>query len=61
MLLQDTLGVNKGQSVSGKFVFTANDKFSYTVRMRTVLDGTNIASEGLCHLHDQMYHYLNQG
>jgi hypothetical protein len=55
------LGVNKGQSVSGRFVFTGNEKFSYTVGMRTVIDGSNIASEGVCHLHDQMYHYLNQG
>lgn len=50
--------MNKGQSISGKLVFEVNNKFSYDIETIVKLDGTGIVSENVCHLHDQVYHYL---
>ena len=59
LLLKDPIAVNKGQTISGNLTFDVNDKFSYNIKLRATLDGTNIESCNLIYLHDQMYNYLH--
>ena len=59
LMLKDPIAVNKGQQVSGSLQFTANEKFSYFVRITVRIDGTDVYSENKINLHDQMYHYLS--
>ena len=58
LMLKEPIAVNKGQSISGKLLFVANEKFSYNITMTIQLDGTDISSTNVVRLHDQMYHYL---
>ena len=57
LMLADPIAVNRGQSVSGHILFNANDKFSYTIELHAMLDGTKISAVNTINLHDQMYHY----
>jgi len=59
LMLKDPIAVNKGQVVSGKLVFTANDKFSYFIDMACHIEGTDVSCSNRINLHDQMYHYLH--
>lgn len=62
LLLEEPIGVNKDQSVSGRLNFEANDKFSYYLALTTVLDGTHVkGGNKRINLHDQMYNYLYGG
>ena len=58
LLLNQPLAVNKGQAISGKMKFQANEKFSYYIYLTASIDGTAISSTNKINLHDQMYHYL---
>ena len=58
LLLNEPIAVNKGQGITGKMTFQANDKFSYYILLTASIDGTNISSTNRINLHDQMYHYL---
>ena len=59
LLLPEPLAVNRGQYVSGTLKFVANEKFSYNIHMTARIDGTDVESCNVIHLHDQMYHYLS--
>ena len=61
LLLLEPIAVNRGQVVSGKMVFRANQKFSYDIHITANLEGTNITSKNVVHLHDQAYNYLQDG
>jgi histone-arginine methyltransferase CARM1 len=54
LMLKEPIAVNKGQQVSGKLVFTANEKFSYNIQMICRLDGTEISATNSIRLHDQV-------
>ncbi len=58
LMFKDPLAVNKGQHITGTLHFLVNEKFSYNIRMSARIEGTDISSENLIFLHDQMYHYL---
>jgi histone-arginine methyltransferase CARM1 len=59
MMFHSPIAVNKGQSVSGSLTFKANAQFSYDVEMFAMIDGTSVTTTNTVHLHDQLYHYLN--
>ena len=46
--------MNKGQTVSGSLDFKANEKFSYFINMTATIDGTDIKSQNIINLHDQV-------
>jgi len=58
LLFHEPIAVNKGQHVSGSIVFEANEKFSYNLHITAKLEGTDIVTTNVVHLHDQSYHYL---
>jgi histone-arginine methyltransferase CARM1 len=59
LMFDSPLAVNKGQTVVGSLTFEANNQFSYNVKMFAMIDGTSVQTENVVHLHDQLYHYLN--
>jgi len=61
LLFKDPIAVNKGQTISGSLLFTANEKFSYFIEMQAGIEGTSpyIETKNRVNLHDQAYHYLN--
>lgn len=61
LLFKDPIAVNKGQTVSGRLAFSANDKFSYFIDMTARIEGTDVETSNKINLHDQMYHYLYSG
>jgi len=58
LLLRRPLAVNAGQRVTGSLVFAANDRLSYDITIKLALFGTDIETEQVIRLDDQMYHYL---
>ena len=60
LLLRDPLAVNRGQRLHGIMHFTANDSYSYDVKLEAMVgDGTFVPrSDNDIHLQDQHYHYL---
>jgi hypothetical protein len=54
MLLAEPLAVNKGQYVSGKMEFFANDRFSYNIYITAEIEGTEIRTTSTIYLHDQV-------
>lgn len=61
MLFQDPIAVNKGQQVSGTLIFTANEKFSYSITMTAGIDGTNVKTSNKINLHDQVSDKITVG
>lgn len=59
LLLAQPLGVNRGQTVSGQLVFTANESFSYFIEMTAQIDGTEIVSKNVINLKDQVSIYFH--
>jgi hypothetical protein len=54
MLLYEPLAVNRGQFVSGKMEFFANDRFSYNILITAEIEGTEIHTSSTVYLHDQV-------
>lgn len=54
LLLSEPLAVNRGQFVSGKMEFYANERFSYNIFITTELEGTGIQINSTIYLHDQV-------
>lgn len=56
-LLNNFIGVNVGQRISGSFIFTANEEFSYDVDIHVELVGSNplISSQQRIYLQDQQF------
>lgn len=59
LLLCEPLAVNKGQYVSGKMDFVANERFSYNIFITAEIEGTGIQTSSTVYLHDQSYNYLS--
>lgn len=49
------MAANKGQFVSGKMLFVANSRFSYDIIISMELEGTEIKTSSVIHLHDQVH------
>lgn len=60
LLLLEPLAVNKGQIITGKLHFRANQAFSYYVDMHLAIEGTEVTSQNRVNLKDQHYAYLSQ-
>ena len=54
------VAVNKGQNLRGSLKFSANDSFSYDVRVSLEIPGTTppVKSVNMIYMQDQCYHYL---
>eukprot|EP01035_Chromulina_nebulosa_P020009 gene20009-25983_t len=54
LLLREPIAVNKGQYITGSLDFIANDKFSYDIKMTLRILDTEVISENVVYLHDQV-------
>ena len=53
-MLRDPIAVNRNQTISGSLLFEVNDKFSYCITARVRIDGTDVYSENVINLQDQV-------
>jgi histone-arginine methyltransferase CARM1 len=54
LLLLEPIAVNKGQVVTGKLHFHANEFFSYFIDMTVGIEGTDVISQNRVNLKDQV-------